>query len=220
MKVSNKPTKKSDAKKAWMKPRKGPGRLVAPECHLIVSEGEKTEPNYFKAMADRVNAGYRTGRNGAKQRESIRFRTEGVARNTTGVLEKARSLAEEWAQELGHPVSHVWVVYDLDDFDRSRFDDVPKRCEQLTQGSDESTKFHALWSNQCFELWLLMHFEYLQSDLHRSDYIGKLNKHYKNSMECLGRITKTMRTLFRSCSRSLARASRIRSDCLARTPQI
>ena len=46
--MSNKPAKKSDSGKAWMRQRRDRAIRIAPEYHLIVSEGIKTEPQYFK----------------------------------------------------------------------------------------------------------------------------------------------------------------------------
>ena len=45
--MSNKPPKKSDKNKPWIEKRRDRHKLINPEYHLIVSEGEKTEPNYF-----------------------------------------------------------------------------------------------------------------------------------------------------------------------------
>lgn len=44
------------------------------------------------------------------------------------------------------------------------------------QESTEETTYHAIWSNQCIELWFLLHFSFLQSDLHRSSYWPKLTE--------------------------------------------
>ena len=44
MTVSMKPVKKSDAGKSWMRKRRDLKRMIAPEYHLIVSEGTRTEP--------------------------------------------------------------------------------------------------------------------------------------------------------------------------------
>lgn len=41
--------------------------------------------------------------------------------------------------------------------------------------STDETTFHAIWSNQCVELWFLLHFSYMQSDLHRREYWPKLS---------------------------------------------
>ena len=43
--------------------------------------------------------------------------------------------------------------------------------------STDAVTYHALWSNECIELWFLLHFEYLQSNLHRDHYYPKLTKY-------------------------------------------
>ena len=55
--MSLKPVKKSDLGKTWMNPRKGKRILIQPEYHLIVTEGTKTEPNYFKTLQDTMRKG-------------------------------------------------------------------------------------------------------------------------------------------------------------------
>ena len=47
------------------------------------------------------------------------------------------------------------------------------------------------WSNQCIELWFLLHFMFLQSDLHRNEYSPKIT-------ECLNAIGKGNYTKNRS----------------------
>ena len=56
--MSRKPSKKTDADKAWMKKRRDNKRMIAPEYHLIVTEGTKTEPNYFEKLRDEINQKY------------------------------------------------------------------------------------------------------------------------------------------------------------------
>lgn len=36
-----------------------------------------------------------------------------------------------------------------------------------------------MWSNQCVELWFLLHFSFMQSDIHRTEYWSKLTEHLK-----------------------------------------
>ena len=57
--MSKKPLKKSDSGKEWMKKRRDNRRMIAPEYHLIVTEGTKTEPNYFIKLKDEINKRYR-----------------------------------------------------------------------------------------------------------------------------------------------------------------
>ena len=45
----------------------------------------------------------------------------------------------------------------------------------VSESTDETT-YHAIWSNQCIELWFLLHFSFLQADLHRSSYWPKLTE--------------------------------------------
>ena len=48
--MSKKPLKKSDLGKSWLKSRSDNKKKMAPEYHLIVSEGTDTEPFYFEAI--------------------------------------------------------------------------------------------------------------------------------------------------------------------------
>ena len=71
------------------------------------------------------------------------------------------------------------------DFDVSRFEwvkdyteihDINRTAELCEQSSMEETEYHAIWSNQCIELWFLLHFSYFQSDIHRKEYWPKLSE--------------------------------------------
>ena len=53
--MSLKPVKKSDQEKDWLKKRNDKKINIFPEYHLIVTEGTKTEPNYFEAIKLRIN---------------------------------------------------------------------------------------------------------------------------------------------------------------------
>ena len=53
--MSLKPEKKSDMNKAWERSRRDRARLISPEYHLIVTEGTKTEPQYFRSISDVIN---------------------------------------------------------------------------------------------------------------------------------------------------------------------
>ena len=61
---------------------------------------------------------------------------------------------------------NIWVVFDKDDFED--FDQAIKDGEQKG--------YKIAWSNQSFEYWLYLHFNYADSALHRDDWIEKLNK--------------------------------------------
>ena len=52
--------KKSDLEKEWMKKRRDDRRMIAPEYHLIVTEGTQTEPKYFTQLKDEINKNTKT----------------------------------------------------------------------------------------------------------------------------------------------------------------
>lgn len=161
--MSKKPPKKSDLSKGWMKARRDKPKKIAPEYHLIVTEGTDTEPAYFGAIRDSINDQYR-GR--------IQLDIYGEGDNTLSLLEKARRRATE----SPNVYKHVWLIYDTDDFPAEHIDKTAALCEKI---STEETKYHAIWSNQCIELWFLLHFSYMHSDLHRTEYWPKLSQHLK-----------------------------------------
>lgn len=163
--MSLKPLKKSDMNKEWMRTRRDKPRKIQPEYHLIVTEGTNTEPAYFGAVRDTVNRRYRG---------KVQLDIFGEGDNTLSLLERAR----QRKRMSPYVYKHVWVVYDTDDFPARHIDKTAILCKEI---STEETEYHAIWSNQCIELWFLLHFGYMHSDLHRNAYWPKLS-------ECLERI--------------------------------
>lgn len=116
------------------------------ERFLIVCEGEKTEPNYFRSF--RV------------PREVIDVR--GLGDNTVRIVERAVELMAE------EHYDQVWCVFDRDSFPAQNFN-----------AAFELARQHGIkvaYSNESFELWYVLHFEYLNSGIHRADYITKLHR--------------------------------------------
>ncbi len=162
--MSLKPPKRSDLNKPWMKK---PDRAIKihPEYHLIVTEGTDTEPAYFGTIQEIINKDYP---------EKIQLKVFGMGDNTVSLFEKAKRLAKD--NPNGY--RHVWIVYDTDDFLTEHIDRVVQLC--VAHSTDE-IEYHAVWSNQCIELWFLLHFGFMQSDIHRSEYWPKIT-------ECLKKI--------------------------------
>lgn len=158
--MSLKPPKKSDLDKTWMKSRRDKPKKIQPEYHLIVTEGTDTEPAYFGAMRDAINSVYP---------DRIQLHIHGAGDNTLNLFQKAKQIASSSANGY----KHVWIVYDTDDFPSEH---INKTAELCRTESTEDTTFHAIWSNQCIELWFLLHFSYMQSDLHRRSYWPKLTE--------------------------------------------
>ena len=160
-----KPPKKSDKNKKWMKKRRDNIIKIQPEYHLIITEGTKTEPKYFNTIKYIINSRYR---------DRIRLDVEGEGLNTVTLFEKAKKLAD--SNPNGY--KHVWIVYDTDSFPA---DHINKTAELCQSNSNDDISYHPIWSNQCIELWFLLHFSFMHSDIHREEYFPKLS-------ECLSRI--------------------------------
>lgn len=156
--MSLKPLKKSDLNKSWMKARQDRQKRIQPEYHLIVTEGTGTEPEYFGAVRDAINIQYR---------RKIHLVVCGAGDNTVNLFQKA----VQSARDNPNGYRHVWVVYDTDDFPAEHVDRVVELCRE---NSTEETEYHAVWSNQCMELWYLLHFSFMQSDIRRTEYWSKL----------------------------------------------
>ena len=146
--------------KTWMKPRRDSRQIISPEYHLIVTEGTETEPQYFQDIKKTIDAKYRN---------RIHLDITGKGDNTLNLFNRA-------VKDVSHSsivYKHVWLVYDKDDFPGEHFDRTATLCETT---STEETRYHAVWSNQCIELWFLLHFMFLQADLHRNEYLLKLTR--------------------------------------------
>lgn len=70
----------------------------------------------------------------------------------------------------------VWCVFDKDDYGE-KFSEAIEKAKNLN--------FKVAYSNECFELWFVLHFIYLQSAMSRNDYNKKLkiflNENYKKN---------------------------------------
>lgn len=119
---------------------------------LIVCEGERTEPNYFRELV--------------KDRYS-EVRSEdivGEGRSTCALVKKAEEIKDRLERQRQLKFDRVWVVFDKDDF--NDFNEAIALAEKKG--------FMAAWSNEAFELWYLLHFVYLDAAIPRADYITKL----------------------------------------------
>ena len=113
--MSKHPLKKSDMGKAWIKPRRNIYQMIAPEFHLIVSEGTDTEPAYFESLKKRIESKYR-GR--------IFLDISGKGDNTLSLFNRAVNDVSK----SNIIYKHVWLVYDKDDFPAEHFDRTAQLC--------------------------------------------------------------------------------------------
>lgn len=139
---------------------------------LIVSEGSKTEPNYFKEI-----------------RKLYRLHTANVAVRPSE-FGTAPIQVVEYAKELfenGDPhkniqpraFERVYAVFDRDD--HASYLDALQLANSLDRKIKNDIKqyvdFQAIASVPSFELWLLLHFEDIQAPLDRHEVERRLKKH-------------------------------------------
>ena len=165
--MSLKPAKKGDRGKPWMnRGRRNKVVKIRLDYHLIVTEGTRTEPEYFGAIREIINR---------KNPNRIQLEIVGAGDNTLALFDAARKLVRKNLNGY----AHVWIVYDTDDFPPERVDQTARLCDECNEAPDSETKYHAIWSNQCIELWFLLHFDYFQTDIHRNEYMSKINVYFK-----------------------------------------
>ena len=167
-----KPVKFSDRKTPWyQRDSKSQARRTAvmPEREriLIVCEGEKTEPSYFKAIKAELPP------------HVVEVEISGEGDNTLRLVEKAQEMRDERASG-SYPFDQVWVVFDRDSFPPSDFDNA------ITKAEADGIK--CAWSNEAFELWYVLHFEYRNTAMPRTEYQDKLSdligrKYLKNALD-------------------------------------
>lgn len=127
---------------------------------LIVCEGTKTEPHYFEALV-KTNAS-----------TVCEVSIEGTGRSTVSLVDEASKIKEKLEQKNAMHFDRVWVVFDKDDFDD--FNKAIAKAKQLG--------FQSAWTNEAFELWYYLHFEYLDTAIDRSKYIEKLETVLRKKM--------------------------------------
>ena len=148
-------------RRAAAEERKKEFRTPKPNSFLIVSEGEKTEPLYFDGLAEYINKKYGQG----VDVEKPTIDTQGEGKCTVSLVKAAEKVVSR-AKIL---YSQVWVAFDKDDF--QDFDEAIALAEEKG--------YHVAWSNQSFEYWIFLHFNYSDSALHRHDWVDKLSRLFK-----------------------------------------
>ena len=106
--------------------------------------------------------------------KKIKFKVVGTGRNTESLVDSVEEFFNFTDKEISSKMiryGKIFVVFDKDDFTKQAFNNAVIKC--INKG------YIALWSNECIELWFLLHFNYLDTAISRKEYFKKLSK-------CLG----------------------------------
>lgn len=132
-----------------------------PEIHIF-HNGEVAEFDYFQDFKHFLGA-----RHEGVIIKNYHKRTKGKAPwQLVDEASKLKICAEDGDQ--------IWCVFDIDDFLRDNQEQFRKALAKA-----QKNKIKIAWSNQCFELWLMLHFEQISTAISNKDYPKKLTALFK-----------------------------------------
>ena len=134
--------------------------------YLIVCEGEKTEPNYFESLKASLPKGVL---------ELTSIDIDGTGRNTMSIIQEAVKLQKRYEDKYLRTIDRVWAVFDRDSFPASNFNNA------INKGENSKPKINCAWTNEAFELWYLLHFNYYNTAIHRDQYQKLIEKEINNA---------------------------------------
>lgn len=132
------------------------------ETWLIVCEGTETEPNYFERLIEYANS---------KSDKKVKYVIKGTGRNTetlVNCIDDFFNLTDKLIGERKIRYGKVFAVFDKDSFKKGQFNNAIFTAEKKD--------YIPIWSNECVELWFLLHFNLLESNVTRQEYFKKLGK--------------------------------------------
>lgn len=123
---------------------------------ILYCEGKNTEPAYFNALRDFYRG------------TIIEIQCVGAAGVPTTIRDRAKEhqlkLKKEKRKNPSAANDTIWAVFDRDD--HSNVPDVLQGCE--------SAGVKTAYSNPCFEVWLILHYE----DYHAADDRHQVQRHF------------------------------------------
>lgn len=119
---------------------------------LIVCEGKKTEPFYFEAFPVPQDT----------------CDVVGKGANTVSLVDRTITEREDRETKRGTKYDQVWVVMDKDSFSVKDFNEALRLAK--------ANGIKVAYTNEAFELWYLLHFDFHQSGIPRDRYKALLTK--------------------------------------------
>lgn len=142
---------------------------------LIVCEGSQTEPNYFRA-----------------------FQIPGCVVEVRDTTQRGVRLIEEAIRRRNdNEYDQVWCVFDRDNLQ-------PQQIHAAFQLAKQN-EIDIAFSNQAFELWRLLHFDYHNTAIPQQDYCTRLQHHLgsynKNSADLYTTLLRMQQTAIANARR-------------------
>ena len=123
------------------------------ELIMIVCEDEGKEPYYFNKFKEEFER--------ILPYDTVMLVPIGSGRNSLGVVRQAVEEKQSSFENHRKVVDEVWAVFDKDDLDKQ-----PKTRENFKKAFEEAAVngIKIAYSNECFELWLLLHLTEIDSE--------------------------------------------------------
>lgn len=118
---------------------------------FIFCEGIRTEVHYFEMLIHTLPLAVQP-----------LWQVQGVGYNTLSLLQRA----EQWLAERNKkmlPPCMIWLVFDKDEYPDDHFNRTILACARNPQ-------LTAIWSNEAFELWFLLHLGFYDAQTSRFQY--------------------------------------------------
>ena len=125
---------------------------------LIICEGEKTEPNYFISLKKDLPINTLVVAD---------MTIEGTGKNTESLID----FILKYRKNLIQKFDRIWAVFDRDSFTKKQFNNAIVQAK--------ANGINCAWSNEAFELWFLLHFQFVNSGIPRQDYQSFLEREIK-----------------------------------------
>jgi RloB-like protein len=114
---------------------------------VLVCEGKNTEPDYFRALRQNLS------------KQSLEIKVVEAAGVPMTVAQEALRQAKILKDSVGSEGDRVCAIFDRDE--HPKFDEAIEFCRRH--------KIMVGYTNPCFELWLIWHFENYGANSHRHD---------------------------------------------------
>ncbi len=132
---------------------------------FIACEGEKTEVNYFKSLINTMSHVI----------ELDKGYIQGFGMSEKALLDKADKIKKELERNNNFEFDSAWIVFDKDNFKSDLFN--------AAINESKNKDFKSAWTNEAFELWYLLHFNYVNTAMSRDQYGEKLTEIIKGRGE-------------------------------------
>jgi hypothetical protein len=159
----SKKEKRRQEKKARYTPHQQ-GKIARKKAILIITEGESTEPSYFKHFKRQFRM------------SKLSLEVKGVGQTGLSLISKAENIAKQGLK--GEDFSQVWCVFDADPNPSTPTSHLKKFDEAVKEAKEKG--FRVALSHQAFEYWLILHFKAHQGQkMPRKDYNKIINDELK-----------------------------------------